>query len=77
MSGLLCLHDAEGPCGNAVKDSQRTKTHAETRTTLSIVWGCSDHPQRLEETVAWYRSLLEKAGCETDAAPLTALKAQE
>ena len=26
LDGLLCLFDADGPCGNAVKDSQRTKT---------------------------------------------------
>ncbi|MCA9002080.1 MAG: hypothetical protein KDB61_09165, partial [Planctomycetes bacterium] len=26
VAGLLCLHDADGPCANAVKDSQRTKT---------------------------------------------------
>ena len=26
LGGLLCLFDAEGPCGNAVKDAQRTKT---------------------------------------------------
>jgi len=37
--GLLCLCDAEGPCTNAVKDTQRTKTHGGTRRTLSIVWG--------------------------------------
>src|SRR3954471_9668633 len=26
LGGLLCLFDAEGPCANAVKDAQRTKT---------------------------------------------------
>src|SRR6185295_8224828 len=30
LDGLLCVHDAAGPCANAVKDSQRTKTHAAT-----------------------------------------------
>ena len=39
VGGLLCLLDAEGPCANAVKDSQRTKTHDGTRRTLSLVWG--------------------------------------
>src|SRR5262249_51537576 len=35
LGGLLCLFDAEGPCANAVKDAQRTKTRTETRQTLS------------------------------------------
>src|SRR5437016_9293649 len=39
LGGLLCLFDADGPCANAVKDSQRTKTGLETRRTLSLVWG--------------------------------------
>ncbi|HZY87899.1 MAG TPA: phenylalanine--tRNA ligase beta subunit-related protein, partial [Gemmataceae bacterium] len=30
LAGLLCLFDADGPCANAVKDAQRTKTTAET-----------------------------------------------
>ena len=41
LAGLLCLFDADGPCANAVKDAQRTKTHAETRATLNLVWGAS------------------------------------
>ena len=40
VGGLLCLFDAAGPCANAVKDSQRTKTRAATRQTLSVLWGC-------------------------------------
>lgn len=28
LDGLLCLFDEAGPCGNAVKDSQRIKTGA-------------------------------------------------
>src|SRR5262245_60294678 len=35
LTGLVCLFDQEGPCGNAVKDAQRTKTAAETTRTLS------------------------------------------
>ena len=64
-SGLLCLFDAEGPCANAVKDSQRTKTHAGTRSTLSVVWGVKGWERHLERTVAWYRELLERAGAQT------------
>lgn len=62
VSGLLCLHDAQGPCANAVKDSQRTKTHALTRRTLSLVWGCRALGDRAARTEAWYRELLARAG---------------
>ena len=34
LDGLLCLFDNEGPCANAVKDSQRTKTVSYTHLTL-------------------------------------------
>src|SRR5207302_10500488 len=46
LGGLLCLFDAEGPCGNAVKDAQRTKTWDVTRRTLSLVWGTVALPGR-------------------------------
>jgi DNA/RNA-binding domain of Phe-tRNA-synthetase-like protein len=65
LEGLLCLCDAEGPCGNAVKDSQRTKTGPSTRRTLSVVWGSAGHESLLERAVAWYRELLERAGATT------------
>jgi DNA/RNA-binding domain of Phe-tRNA-synthetase-like protein len=67
LGGLLCLYDAEGPCANAVKDAQRTKTGDETRRTLSLVWGTTALPGRAEETAAWYRALLEQAGATTSA----------
>jgi DNA/RNA-binding domain of Phe-tRNA-synthetase-like protein len=67
VAGLLCLFDGDGPCANAVKDSQRTKTQAETRATLSVVWGCVGHEERLGRAVAWYRELLERAGATTQA----------
>ena len=66
VSGLLCLFDAEGPCANAVKDCQRTKTDATTRATLSIVWGCAGEEERLARAVSWYRELLEDAGAQTE-----------
>jgi DNA/RNA-binding domain of Phe-tRNA-synthetase-like protein len=65
LEGLLCLYDAAGPCGNAVKDAQRTKTRDETTATLSVVWGVAAHEERLARAVAWYRSLLEQAGART------------
>jgi DNA/RNA-binding domain of Phe-tRNA-synthetase-like protein len=68
LGGLLCLFDAEGPCGNAVKDAQRTKTTPETRRTLSLIWGTTALPGRAEQTVKWYRELLEKHGAQTEDA---------
>jgi DNA/RNA-binding domain of Phe-tRNA-synthetase-like protein len=65
LTGLLCLFDAEGPCGNAVKDAQRTKTSLETRRTLSLIWGSAALPGRAAKVEAWYRSLLEKDGAST------------
>jgi DNA/RNA-binding domain of Phe-tRNA-synthetase-like protein len=67
LAGLLCLGDADGPCGNAVKDAQRTKTHAGTTRTLSIVWGTTALPGRAARAVAWYRELLGKLGATTEA----------
>lgn len=70
VGGLLCLFDAEGPCANAVKDAQRTKTTPETRRTLSVIWGTNALPGRADRAEAWYRELLEQQGAAT--APLTA-----
>jgi DNA/RNA-binding domain of Phe-tRNA-synthetase-like protein len=67
LGGLLCLFDAEGPCGNAVKDAQRTKTGNETRRTLSLIWGTVALPGRAAQTAEWYRSLLEQHGAMTEA----------
>lgn len=66
LAGLLCLFDAEGPCANAVKDAQRTKTTPQTRRTLSLVWGTNTLPSRAKQTVEWYRSLLEQHGAKTE-----------
>jgi len=65
VGGLVCLFDAEGPCGNAVKDAQRTKTGAETQSTLSVIWGTKALPGRSEQTQSWYRGLLEQNGVTT------------
>jgi DNA/RNA-binding domain of Phe-tRNA-synthetase-like protein len=66
LGGLLCLFDAEGPCANAVKDAQRTKTTAETRSTLSLIWGTNALPGRAQDAERWYRQLLEDAGATTE-----------
>jgi DNA/RNA-binding domain of Phe-tRNA-synthetase-like protein len=67
VKGLPCLFDADGPCANAVKDAQRTKTNAETRNTLSIVWGARSLLSRTERAVAWYRELLGRTGAATES----------
>lgn len=64
LGGLLCLFDADGPCANAVKDAQRTKTHAGTTRTLSVVWG-TNALGTAEAVAAIYRRLLEEAGART------------
>lgn len=73
VGGLLCLFDQAGPCANAVKDAERTKTHAGTVRTLSVVWGCTPLDDRAASTVAWYASLLEDAGVETAAVEIREL----
>ena len=65
VGGLLCLSDAEGPCANAVKDAQRTKTGDDTRRTLVLVWGTRALPGRTAATVAWCREMVEAVGAVT------------
>ena len=65
LTGLLCLHDADGPSANAVKDSMRTKTHAGTTDVLTVVWGTRELPGRTARATAWYRELCERAGLTT------------
>ncbi|HJN13499.1 MAG TPA: phenylalanine--tRNA ligase beta subunit-related protein [Pirellulaceae bacterium] len=56
---LLCLFDIEGPCANAVKDSQRTKTNPETRRTLTLIWGTKTLLGRATAADVWYQELLK------------------
>lgn len=65
LDGLLCLHDAHGPCANAVRDSQRTKTHPGTQRTLSVVWGSRELVGRTARAVEWYRQIVERLGART------------
>jgi hypothetical protein len=62
IGGLIVLWDEDGPCGGPVKDSQRTKTHPETQTTLSIIWGSCDLPGHTAQTAAFYSSLIRTLG---------------
>jgi len=66
VSGLLCLHDAEGPCANAVKDSMRTKTNDATRRVLCVVWGVQGIEPQTPSIADWYRELLQRAGATVD-----------
>lgn len=58
VAGLLCLFDADGPCANAVKDSQRTKTDDQTQRTLTVIWGTRALPGHTLQTFEWYENLL-------------------
>jgi DNA/RNA-binding domain of Phe-tRNA-synthetase-like protein len=59
---LLCLEDGQGPCANAVKDAQRTKTDAETVQTLTVVWGATALSDVVDEAVGWAWELLARVG---------------
>jgi DNA/RNA-binding domain of Phe-tRNA-synthetase-like protein len=67
VSGLVCLFDAEGACGNAVRDAQRTKTTGHTLRTLSVIWGCAGFEHHLERAREWYHELLSRVGAECAA----------
>ncbi len=69
---LLCLFDNEGPCANAVKDSQRTKTKAEIRRTLSLIWGTKTLLGRAAEAEAWYQELLRAHGIRLESVDIIA-----
>ena len=64
LQGLVCFWDAEGPCGSPVKDSQRTKTHGETRRILVLIWGCREFPERVDAAEKLYRELLQDCGAQ-------------
>lgn len=71
LGGLLCLFDADGPCANAVKDAQRTKTGPETTRTLTVIWGTSARPGHAAAAATWYLELLTSAGAIVDDEPRT------
>ncbi len=66
LEGLLCLFDADGPCANAVKDSERTKTSGTTTTTLTLVWGTVAAGELVDEAVGWAWELLGRVGATVD-----------
>ncbi|MCK6516264.1 hypothetical protein L6R46_14565 [Myxococcota bacterium] len=62
LGGLLCLFDGEGPCANAVKDAQRTKTDEHTTDTLILIWGTRSWPGRAEAVADVLRGALTGLG---------------
>lgn len=69
LTGLICLYDACGPCANAVKDSQRTKTSPTTTTTLNIIWGAHKVSDMVQNAQHWYVQLLKLSGAQVE--PIT------
>ncbi|MBM3972987.1 MAG: hypothetical protein FJ301_02660 [Planctomycetes bacterium] len=63
VGGLVCLFDDEGPCANAVKDAQRTKTTPETKRVIAVVWGSEQpDPAHAVATARWLREVFERLG---------------
>ena len=62
LGGLLCLHDAQGPCANAVKDAQRSKTRPQTTRVLMLVWGSLEVAEQSAAATAWLRELSARVG---------------
>ena len=73
VGGLLSLCDAEGPCANAVKDAQRTKTQPATRRVLGVVWGAAaPDVAHATATAAWLGELLSRLGAAVEPAVIAA-----
>lgn len=62
LDGLLCLFDSNGPCANAVKDSQRTKTNDQTKNVFVLIWGSIKLEDRSVKAADWYQGLIEEFG---------------
>ena len=62
LAGLLSLCDADGPCANAVRDSQRTKTHAGTTQALYLLWTPETLREHADRTALWAHDLARSSG---------------
>lgn len=71
LDGIPCLFDRVGPCANAVRDSERTKTRGDTVSTITVIWGSVDLPGRAEEAQRWYEELLRRLGATTERIDLS------
>lgn len=63
---LICLHDAKGPCANAVKDAQRSKTHPQTRATVTVIWSSRPLQARTNAALEFYQAQLRAAGARVE-----------
>jgi DNA/RNA-binding domain of Phe-tRNA-synthetase-like protein len=68
LSGLLCLFDSQGPCANAVKDAQRSKTGPDTRRTLTVIWGTRAWPGQAQAVRDWMVAAATQLGAEVSDA---------
>lgn len=59
---LICLADSRGPCANAVKDAQHTKTSESTRATLTVIWSSRELATQTAAALRFYEQLLASAG---------------
>jgi DNA/RNA-binding domain of Phe-tRNA-synthetase-like protein len=59
---LLVLADAGGPCANAVKDSQRTKTDPDTTEVLVLFWAHVELAEQAAAATAWMGELATSLG---------------
>ncbi|MFY9342595.1 MAG: hypothetical protein WAT39_08900 [Planctomycetota bacterium] len=67
VGGLVSLFDDDGPCANAVKDSQRTKTSPATTRALAIVWGAAaPDPGHAVATGAWLHDVFVRLGASVE-----------
>ena len=64
VGDLLGLRDADGPCANAVKDAQRTKTDDGTTRVLVLIWGSVAVPGLAGQAADWLTGLATSAGAE-------------
>ena len=71
LKGLLCLCDATGPCANAVKDCQRTKTSDRTTRSFHILWGPAAFEPRVRAAADWYIQESQALGGEVGRWPGT------
>jgi len=69
MDGLVSLWDDMGPSACGVKDSQRTKTSANTRELVTVLWGPEKHRGRVDEACAWFKELLGPFSSEIQSIP--------
>lgn len=76
LTGLVALADAAGPCANAVKDAQRTKTDATTRALIVVVWGDRSLSSLTEQVSAACAELFERLRGRVTRLPLRSVQGE-